>query len=884
MKYLNEYILPQKYNIHMILDLNGNEFNGENNIEVECIKNTNIIQFHSLELKIESIELDQTVITINKQNMFYDKENDINTIILENNINIGKHTIKIKFSGEYSTVTGMAKYYNQDKNRTLFLTRCEPNFTRKIFPCWDEPSFKVKYNMTIQINDPSYVVLFNSDPINIKKTHNNTIIYQFQETVPMPTYVMSFIIGKFYFVEAYTKNNVRVRVYIPSDIPETNKVGDFALSYGVKIMNFITEYYNAPYPFNKMDFVPIDNADAKGMENYGLVFYDLPFLLFDKSTSTIDHMIGIVLVIAHEIAHQWFGNLVTMNKWNELWLKESFAKFFEYYIVDHLCPEWRIRSNFIKGLFRTFDFDSVALNSVKVDKIMNKQMIHIYDDVTYFKGATMLFMIQDIIGKEQFKICLQNYLNKYKFSTTTVNDFINCLIENLNETQKVHIESIIKTYTTNKGTPIIKFNNNTISVVPFNSRKIINNIIKNKEPLNSYTNKWTIPIKFDNSDKDYVIISDGKKKYEINDIINYNNVSNHNHNISINNIDIVNDKSIGYYRICYTKEQFTDIINDIKNINDYQLMSIFNDLFILSVYNLSDIKYWIIYTYELVKHLTSINNPYKFNHIMVTTIYNQINNIKGFFSEKLVKNIYSQKQLSKANNNYDITLKKINKKLIKHLNNIFDAFNTQLFINNNFFSDNISYNSILLFLLEINEEKSRHIIEYFITNKLFNISGDINRIIVKHLIKQNNTQKIIELKDTQLDLSDIIISSIKYTSNKKLIDLIINLYFEKKIQLSFSDISQFISSNKYFADKFTENFISKYDIMTQILPVISKGFTRILISMILHQTDPNIIDNLLTKFESVGNKEYSIKLNQSKNILFNKIFMKINLVKLLSEL
>lgn len=914
MKHLITDIIPIKYNLTINLDLKGTQFNGENIIEIKCINETNIIQFHSLDLAIKLITLNNNQINL-MQFLTYDKENDINTIKLNEKLIVGNHTLKIIFNGIYSQGAGLVKNINHNKNRTLFFTRFEPNFSRKAFPCWDEPNFKVKYNMSIQVNDPSYQVLFNTDPIKTTHINENNIIYSFKETVPMPTYVMSFMVGKFYFVENYTKNNVRLRVYIPSDCLNSNHLGLIALTYGIKIMDFCAEYFNSPYPFNKLDFIPIDNVDAKGMENYGLIFYDLPYLLFDKQSSTIDHLIGIVMVIAHEIAHQWFGNLVTMSKWNELWLKESFAKFFEYYIVDKICPEWDIKSRYVKNLFRTFDFDSIALKSVTIDNIENKQIMQIYDDITYFKGATVLFMIQDYIGEEKFKISIQNYLNKYKFANTTVNYFINSLTEQLNNEQKIHIESIIKTYTENKGTPIVKFNDNNIQIIPFNTRKIINNIVKNKQLYQNNKNIWTIPIKFDNleteKNDDYIfsIISKGKYTYEIKELIkNYNSTQNET-NIVNNLVDKaldqeiqsaqsvqsaqstntefkpINNKSVGYYRFCYSNEQFIKLINSIKNINDYELMSILNDTYVLSTYNLCPFKYFIVYCLKLMEHLTTINDPYKHNFYLITSVHSYINNINSFFDEQAVKNIYEQSYINNAKEIYQTILKKQLKKLINHLTTVFDVFNINKYINNDLFSDKIQYNSLLLFLLRINGSKSESVILHLINNKLFNLSGDLNAIIIKYIIQKNDFRKLIELKEFYPNMDEIIVSSLKYTKNKKLIKKILDLYFIKKtVHLTFDEITQLLSGNKYFLRVFSEYFVDKYEEFKKIIPLDSKGFTRILTSLIHNQTNPELIERILNKLESSDNKQYAIKLTQSKNILFNKLFVKINVIKLLNEI
>jgi hypothetical protein len=904
MKYLSEKILPINYNLYINLDIINDCFNGENIIMLNCVESTNLIEFHSLNLNINSISLNNIYIDINK--LLYDTDNDIYSFNTQSNLIIGNHTLIIKFScPTFSVGVGLVKNINKIKNnRTLYFTRFEPNFARKAFPCWDAPNFKVKYNMKIEINDLSYSVLFNTDTVKTEIINNSSIMYYFQETISMSTYVMSFIIGKFYYIESYTDNNIRLRVYIPADIPKSLKVGDFSLMYGIKIMNFISEYYQVPYALNKLDFIPIDNVDAKGMENYGLIFYDLPYILFNKATTTINIMIGIVTVIAHEIAHQWFGNLVTMSKWNELWLKESFAKFFEYFIIDKICPEWNIKSLYIKNLLRTFEFDSIALKSICIDKINNKQISQIYDDITYFKGSNLLFMLQDILGEKYFKERLRIYLDRYKFSVITVDNFINCLTELLTDTEKKYIESIIKTYTTNKGIPIIKMTESDICIIEFNTRKIINNIIKNKPIYNIKKNKWSIPLKinFYNYGKDllntYTILSSGETHYNINELNNLITPNILNNKISfktkieqsINDnkfISIINNKSHGYYKFCYNDKQFTEIINNITLISYDQLISIINDLYILGIYNLCPIHYFIIFIFKLIDFLITINDPYKHNYYLISIISKYINNIKSIFDKQYIYNIYPNKFIERSKNIYKIIFEKTFKKLIVHLINIFDIFNIDVYLSNNFFSNKLQYNKLLLFLLdyEILNPSANSIINHIIDNKLFNISGDLNKIIIKYIIKQNNIEKLLELKQFNEDLYEIIITSLKYTSNNKIIDKIFNNYFiNKTINLSHDKIIELLTNNKYFVSICTQYFINNYDDYIKIIPLDSKSFIHILKNIILNQSDPNVIEQLFKKLKSIDSTYFLLILNQSKNLLFNKLFIDINLIKLLNNL
>jgi len=867
MKYLDTRSIPENYNLYLNIDIKNDNFNGHNIVKLNINNTTDVIEFHGLELNINYVQLNDGKKYLS-DSLKYDDQNDIWRLILDNVLEPDSYILKIAFNSVFNTASGLVKYVNKIKNnRTVIFTRFEPNYARKCFPCWDEPHIKVKYNMTIEINDPSYQVYFNTDPESINKINDNNIIYKFKETIPMSTYVMSFMIGKFYYIETYTKQNTRLRVFIPEDIPNSEHLGSFALETGVKVMDFVAEYYQNPYPFNKMDFIPIDNVDAKGMENYGLIFYDAPWLLYDKKVSTIDHKIGIANVIAHEIAHQWFGNLITMYRWDELWLKESFAKFFEYYIVDKIYPEWNIKSFFIKNLFRTLEFDSVSLKSVKVKVNHNKHLMQIYDDVTYFKGATLLFMLVDYLGDDYFKQSMRSYINKYKFSTITSTSFIQSLCEKLEESEQHKIKSMIKSFITNKGIPIIKFNNTTIDILSFNTRSIINDHINNIVKDNR-SNSWIIPIRI--NDKRYLISNENLEES----------------NLLINNIPINNSKNVCYYRVSYNDNQFETLLDNIHKTTTHNHMSILNDLYILGIYSISNFKNWIKYINKLIHHMCTYDNPEMYDYYLFSSINQTINNIGTFIKDGHIQKYFNKTILERSKQIYKKYLTTPLKKLVKHMVKLFKITNISTYTNNNLSDDKINYNKLVFYLLDINKLKLNKLLNYMITNNMFNLYGDLNIIIFKYMILQDDSSYLLKLKEIaeiHTDLYPMIIMSFKYTKNEKVIKNIFDQFTDNnRLDLSHSQINQFLSSNKYFAKLYTDYFINNYDDYIKIFPLDSKAFTYVLNQIILVQTNPDKIEQLLDKLNTIDNTKFILKMRHAKNILFNKLFLKINIIKILN--
>ena len=843
MKYLDDNTIPILYNIYFKIDVNNNIYTGFNKIKLNIIKPTKQIQFHGKDLTIKKILFEND----NKLNMSFDTNNDIYTIILDSIIDTGIYDFEIFFNGKMSATNGLIKYHHNLTNRIFIYSRFEPIYARKCYPCWDEPKYKVKYQTSIEINDKSYIVLFNTDPESIQQLPTS-IIYKFQETIPMSSYVNSFIISKYVYIEAFSKHNIRLRIYIPTDIKDTS-CGDFALECGVKMLDFMIDYCNISFPYNKIDFIPINDTAAQGMENYGLIFYNLDYLLFDNKTSTLEQKIDIAHVIAHELAHQWFGNLISINEWNNLWLKESFARFFQYLIVNDIFPLWDTESFNIVKILQTLDYDSLCLKTVKIKHIQKDNIDHIYSKLTYDKGGILLNILMKYIGKEQFKTNIQKYLYKYKYSIVSNESFINSICENLDQTKQNNIKQLILQYLFNNGYPIIQCIDNKINFVSFNSIHLIKNNITNNDIFNqSEIIDWHIPIY--TTDNKYLM---------------FNNNSNSLHNYN----QIINNKNYSYFRINYDKKQFNYILSNIHNDTSQQHLSIINDLYILGIYLVCPFEYYLIYTNKLINLLLNINDINLFNYYLIVMIYSNINEIKI-----LIKNHIIEQLLINPMN-----------KLINKLNKLFDVFNINQYIkqNNLHLTNNINYNLIVFFLLNIESVESTNLINDFFDRKLFNLYGDLNYIIINRIITNNDIQRLSYFNQIIVEFPHmyiIIQESLPYIKNNKIIDIIFNNLTNKELSIDYSNIINFLSNNEYFLSKFTEYFLSDYELNVSFYSKNSINFNKLIKELIINQTNIGLILKLLLKIKNI-NKFYII---ESKYILFNKLYKNYNLVKIINNL
>lgn len=818
MRYLDNRSIPNIYNLFFDIDINNNIYDGYNKIDLTIIKNTKMIQFHALDINITKIIFNN--IEIDRSKITYDINNEIYTIYFDDILSINKYRLEIYFSGKI----GKGKSIVND-SETIH-TEFEPNFAHRCFPCWDEPNIKTKYNMMIKINDTKRHILFNTDQKEII-INDGYKIYTFNETIPMSTYLMAFIICDYKFIEGYTNDNKRIRIYIPTD--KSDECGRFALDTTIKCVNMMTNYYNESFPYNKIDLVPLINTDVGGMENYGLIFFADNYLLYDKLTTTLNDKIKIALVVVHELAHQWFGNIITISTWDELWLKESFATFFEYYITDKIYPTWDIETEFVYKNLETFNIDAIASKAIRMTIKNIKSIKQNYDRIVYYKGATLLFALLKYVGDEKFKAIIRNYVANYKYECINAASFINMFIENINENNE-QIKNMIYSFINVAGIPFITINNNNINVSQLN---IYDYIIKHK----TLSNDIIVPIL---SNKNFIIVD-----------------NNNNKNITISNNDnIVNNKKICYYMICYDDKSLKILFKRFNNISSQEHISILYDLYTLGCMSLIRFDYWIIYLHELILLLLSYNDKSQYNYNVLLYIEQIIDDIKKICKTETNINSYYERKIIDPY-----------KQLISK---IFDIYNIELRINDDLYNADMNEINIILFVLNSEIDKSYNIIKSLIINKKFNISRDINDIIFKYIIRQNiisDNDYIIKIMKNK-HLSASIISALKYTTDKKLLDNILN----NINLLQYNDISDMIGYNDYFLEKCTLLFLNNHNEIAKIAPVDTSGYTKILNEIIINQTNEDIIKKILLKIDKINNADFDIQIEKSRKTLFCNLY------------
>jgi aminopeptidase N len=450
---------PDNYNLTLDLDLETNLASG-----VVIIKGKRIgrpsqrLTFHGKYLKIQQATIirhdkklgDQTIEVIRTNTQETLNEVRLHT---DDQLYAGDYTITINFTAPIQpSMHGIyrSKFIDDEIEKTVISTQFESHHAREAFPCIDEPEAKATIDLTLR-TDTDQTVISNM-PSASQTEADGKLTTVFETSPKMSTYLLAFVVGDLQHKTTQTNSGVSVSIYATkAHKPEAL---DFALDTTKRSIEFFNDYYGIPYPLPKCDMVAILDFSSAAMENWGLVTYREPYLLADPDTTSQSGKETIAMVIAHEISHQWFGNLVTMRWWNDLWLNESFANVMEYVAVDDMFPDWHIFNTFIanEGL-SAFRRDSIAgVQSIKTEVHHPDEINSLFDpSIVYAKGGRLLNMLRTYIGEDDFRAGLKQYFEKHQYGNTTGDD----LWEALSKTSGKDVAAFMNPWLERSGFPVV---------------------------------------------------------------------------------------------------------------------------------------------------------------------------------------------------------------------------------------------------------------------------------------------------------------------------------------------------------------------------------------------------------------------------------------------
>ena len=440
---------PNHYNLTLDLTrAEEKEFSGTVIISGESTGES--ISLHSKGLTIQSATIDNQPADVS-----FGEFDELR--LSQPNLENGNHTIHIIFSGTITdAMHGLYPcYFTHDGvKKQLFATQFESHHAREVFPCVDEPAAKAEYDLTL-VTRTGIAVLGNM-PVKSEEENGDSLTTTFEKTPRMSSYLLAFVIGELHKKTARTKSGVEVNVWATP--AQNENTLDFALDIATRSIDFYDEYFGVKYPLPKSDHVALPDFSSGAMENWGLITYRESCLLADPELTSESSRRFIATVIAHELSHQWFGNLVTMNWWNDLWLNESFANMMEYVAIDALHPEWRMWEDFatneVTAALRRDSLDGVQ--SVQADVNHPDEISTLFDPaIVYAKGGRLLVMVRKLIGEEAFRAGLKSYFEKFAYKNTVGND----LWQELESASGQPIVNLMNAWISQPGLPVVSVSN-----------------------------------------------------------------------------------------------------------------------------------------------------------------------------------------------------------------------------------------------------------------------------------------------------------------------------------------------------------------------------------------------------------------------------------------
>jgi aminopeptidase N/puromycin-sensitive aminopeptidase len=409
-------VIPANYKLFLDPRITDGQFSGEETISVRLTEPLTEIVLNSLDLEISLAEI--TVGGKTQQaKVTYDRPSEMVRLALPGSVPSGPAALHLKFSGKLTeSLRGL--YLSKSPRRMYAVTQFEGTYARLMFPSFDEPGYKATFDLSVMADAGDTAI--SNGRLSADEAAGNRHKLTFATSPRMSTYLLALAVGDWQCLER-TAAGVPIRVCA---VPEKKEMGQFAMEVAVHSLEFYQQWYGIPYPFGKLDMVAIPDYEWGGMENTAAIFYRETALLVDERSASVLAKRGRATTIAHEIAHQWFGDLVTAAWWDDIWLNEGFASWMQTKPIQAWHPEWHLENNAVSSAQGILDLDSLAsARAIHGDPKTSPEIKEMFDGITYQKGAAVLRMLESYVGPEVFRRGVNQYLKEHAQGNATSADF-----------------------------------------------------------------------------------------------------------------------------------------------------------------------------------------------------------------------------------------------------------------------------------------------------------------------------------------------------------------------------------------------------------------------------------------------------------------------------
>jgi len=491
---LPKEVVPTDYSIRIVPNIDAFTFTGAETVKLNVRSPVHQLVLNAVELEITEASLDGQVLP--KSALKIDKEKELITLALTSELSPGDHTLALGFSGKINQ-QGQGLFYmryqeqGSGAQKIMLGTQFEATDARRFFPCWDEPAFRARFQLTVVV--PENWLAVSNMPVDSEKKIDGGKEVRFSATPPMSSYLNVFVAGELDLIQSRS-GPTQIRVIATKGKAE---LGRYALEATAQILQYYNDYFGVPYPLPKLDQIALPGGFGGAMENWGGITYYESGLLFDPKNSSAETKQNIYEVLAHEMAHQWFGDLVTMAWWDNLWLNEGFASWMGSKCTAHFNPQWEVwlRRNLPRDPTRRVGI--AKEQAMEGDARSTTHPIHqriateaeansAFDDITYKKGQSFLRMLESFLGEDVFRDGIRRYIAARKYSNSTTADLWNAL----SEASKKPVVEIAAGWTEQPGFPVVKVKREAGGKVRLTQERFTVNF-KNAPLL-----EWKIPLTY----------------------------------------------------------------------------------------------------------------------------------------------------------------------------------------------------------------------------------------------------------------------------------------------------------------------------------------------------------------------------------------------------
>jgi aminopeptidase N len=534
---LRDTVRPEHYALSLTPNLKAATFSGVETVDVAVAMETNTITLNSAEIAFQSVTISaggkhQTAA------ISLDKDKEQATFTVPDKLPIGKAKLAIRYTGILnSALRGF--YLSKTPTRSYAVTQFEPTDARRAFPSFDEPGFKATYDISLTV-DSGDTAISNSSiaadtPVPMAGKHT----LRFSTTPKLSTYLVAFLVGDFQCTSGES-DGVTIR---SCATPDKVALTPYSVDVAKYMLHYYNTYFGIPYPLKKLDLIAIPDFEAGAMENLGAITFRETALLLDPKTASIDTQKGVATDVAHEMAHQWFGDMVTMQWWDNLWLNEGFATWMESKSVAVMHPEWNIDQDTIAGLDEVLNLDAQpTTRAIRTKADTPDEINQMFDGIAYGKAGAVLLTVENYLGQETFRKGVHAYLSAHLYANATAEDFWNAQ----SAVSRKPADKIMESLVAQPGVPLLTFGEPANGDDFVSQRRFFLSPGIEADPAQ----QWTLPVCFKtgNESGDCQVLAPSESKLKT----------------PVSNLFFANAGGKGYYRSAYPASVYGALVAGVE--------------------------------------------------------------------------------------------------------------------------------------------------------------------------------------------------------------------------------------------------------------------------------------------------------------------------------